>query len=228
MSTSVAHLMQEASILVTKLQGFKEAVSGMGDPGEATIEELSARASALKSLFRTHYIDSEDDIERVTYTFGGIADLLDRMYQKLAAIGGISSTRFMSQSPLGMNATGESDTINNAMMVAAEQERLGHRLTDFDLMIARNAGLEEALEYTWVPLVGMSEKDQAEAFKMQTEAFLLAYQAGGIDEDELRERLSTIEGWGELGPYDESMARSQHPDDPPPPAPNSQGNSGTS
>ena len=222
----VGHLIQESSIFTLKVQDFKDSIKGRTSPAEATLEEIGERASMLKSIFRTMFIDAEDEAERITYNFAGLADLLDRHHQLLAAIGGIPVTRFMGQSPVGMNATGASDSTNYGIMVASLQNRLGkyplHRL---DRFVAAHAGLSEPPEYEWVPLFDLSEAEQGENFKSRTEAILAAFEKGVIDEDEARERLSEIEGWGELGPFSDDMRESQlerlHP---PPPEPSLNGN----
>ena len=114
----------------------------------------------------------------------------------------IPMTRFLSQSPAGMNATGSSDADNYAIRVAAMQKRLlDPVLRKLDIMVARHAGLSEPPEYEWVPLTDLSEKDRAETAKLQGETLNLAYTDGVIDEDEYRERLSQNEFWGELGSW---------------------------
>ena len=82
-----------------------------------------------------------------------------------------------------------------------QKQLLDPVLRRLDMMVARQAGLNEPPEYEWVPLTDLSEKDRAETAKLQGETLNLAYTDGVIDEDEYRERLSQNEFWGELGSW---------------------------
>lgn len=201
-NAGIGHLVQEASVWVQKIHNFKEAIKGRPAPGEPTAEELMLEINLLKSLYRVHAIDAEDDADRVNVTWAGLPDIMDKQWQLLAAIADIPMTRFMAQSPAGMNATGASDANNYAIHVAAMQKKLLEPVLDrLDLMVAKHAGLSAPPEYEWVPLTDLSEKEQAETGKLRVEAASIAYGDGVIDEDEYRERLSQEEWWGELGPW---------------------------
>ena len=45
----VGHAMNEFSIWVNKIQGFKEAIRGRPAPGEATMEEIAQEQTMLRS-----------------------------------------------------------------------------------------------------------------------------------------------------------------------------------
>ena len=120
-------------------------IRGRPIPGEATIDEIALEQTLLRSNYRTQFMDAEDEAERIAVAFAGIPDLLDKFQEILAAIADIPMTRWNSQSPAGMNATGKADANNYAMHVAAMQQRLVdpvlHRMDPF---IARHAGLAGA------------------------------------------------------------------------------------
>ena len=201
MHAGVGHLMDEASIWVDKVQGFREMVRGRTPPGMPTIEEIATEASLMRSLYRTKFMDKADDSERVAVSFAGIAELMNQQSQRLAAAGDIPMTRFMGMSPGGMNATGESDRDNYGVMVAANQKnRLEPALDRLDPILAAHAGLAEPPEYEWIPLFELSEGDQAEVTKVRTETTLKALLEDAVDVDEARERLSQDPWWGELAP----------------------------
>ena len=201
-NAGVGHLVQEASIWIQKIQNFKEAIRGRPAPGEPTAEEIAEETNLLKSLYHVLFMDSEDDAERVNVTWAGLPDIMDKQWQLLAAIAEVPMTRYMSQSPAGMNATGSSDANNWALTVSAAQKRdVDPVFRRLDMMVARHAGLSEPPEYDWVPLTDLSEKDKAETAKLEGETLNLAYTDGVIDEDEYRERLSQNEFWGELGSW---------------------------
>lgn len=207
---SAGHLVEEASIAVHKIQGYKEAIKGRPQPGEPTLDELATSFATHKSLWRMAFMDAEDDLARVDYGFHGLPDIMDRFAQLMAAAADIPATRFMGQSPLGMNATGESDAANYALSVAAEQERqLTQPLQVLDSLVAARAGVNDDLEYDWKPLTTLGDKEQAEADQLRTDTILAAIQAHVIDEDEARERLSGLDLWGELGAWSDDMLPAQ-------------------
>ena len=226
MNASIGHLMNEASVFLMKIQGYRDAIKGRVTRGEPTLQELGETTSILKSIYRIFYLDANDEAQRLDYNFAGLADLLDRQNQLLAAIAEVPATRWMGQSPVGMNATGESDAINWAITVKAKQEKLLARpYYMLDQVIARHAGIKkDPPEYEFVPLTTVSDKDLAEAAKANAETILAAFEKQLIDEDEARERLSKIPLFDELGPWTSSLdaARKKRMEleNPPQPAPN--------
>ena len=204
---AIAHLVSEASVPVIKMQGFAESVQGKPSIDEMTAEQLGNRANMLKSVFRTMFLDVNDDFTRESVNFTGLPELMDKYAARLAAIAGIPATRFLSQSPAGLNATGESDMKNYAIQVAAMQIRiLTEPLSKLDSMVARHIGLNEPPEYVWNSLVEMSEKEKVEVSKIRAETLNAALMSGGIDENEWRERMteSGDELFGKLEPLDDA------------------------
>ena len=156
------------------------------------------------------FADTADQIERINVsTLAGVAELLNVYAGRLAAIAGIPATRFLGRSPVGMNATGESDSENYALMVRAIQERdLTAPLRKLDTVVAANAGILQDGEpppYEWISLMDVSEQDRATVARTYAEASAIAYDRGAMDENEVRERLSQVEFFGELEPIDEAV-----------------------
>ena len=195
--------MQEASIFVLKVAGLDELIKGQGrGHSNLTLDELLQNLDKTKSIYRTIFTGTEGDASRVGVTFAGIPDLMDREAMRLAAIADIPTTRFLAQSPAGMNATGESDMKNYAIHIASMQKRLlKNPLKRFDAILAKHAGLKEAPDFDWMPLLSMSDKDRAETSKLRTESIMLPAEMGLINEDEARERLSKDDLFGQLGPW---------------------------
>ena len=220
LASGIAHLAQEASMLVVKMQGFRDAITGQGGgPEDPTPAQIGEAMNLNKSLWRTIFTDKDSEIDRINVTWAGLPDLLDRFHKRLSAAADIPGTRFMGQSPLGMNATGDSDLRNYALRVAAMQERL---LTDplsrLDKVLARDAGLTDPPKYTWRSLMDMSEQDQAMVAKTRAEAVNIALQAGLIDEDEGRAAIDGDPVFGEL-PGDAPEAPEPEPMSVPMPVP---------
>ena len=198
---SVGHLFNESSIWVQSISNFEDAVMGRVTEGEATVDDIALAQTMGRSNYRTHFQSRNDNAERVAVAWTGIPEVLDHFQGILASIAGIPMTRWNAQSPAGMNATGTSDANNWALTVAGKQrEMVDPVLRRLDPFIARHAGLREPPEYEWIPLTDLSELEQAEVDKLNTETLLAGLAAGMTDEDEVRERASTIGLWGELAP----------------------------
>lgn len=196
----LAHLAQEAAIPVLKLQDVGDLMAAKPAPGEKTLEEYAIEVDRFKSLFRTYIIGAEDDFKRDSVSLMGFADALNAQGLRMAASAGISSTRFMSRSPVGMNATGEGDAVNDAKLVLAMQEKMLDRpMRWVDKLYARHAGLPDPPEFEWVPLVDLSDEQKAVVSHKKAEAISLVVQAGVISEDEGREKLDGDDLFGELG-----------------------------
>ena len=204
MAAAAGHLVNEASIWVQKVQRFRETLArGKIEKGDVSPEQLAEEVNMLRSIYRTLFIDAQDEAERLDVTWAGLVDVLNRQTYRLAAIGGIPITRFMGTSATGLSATGEGDARDWRITVEAARARdidpmLRRRL---DVMIARHAGLAEAPPYEWNALGDMTDSEAAELTFTRTEAVVLAYEKQLIDEDEARERLSQDEWWGELGEW---------------------------
>lgn len=209
-----ANLLQRASQMVVKLAGYRQMMAGSrGGPHGETAESIGEDISLKSSLYRLLMVDKADEVDRVSLPLSGVADVLNTYAVRLAAIAGIPATRFMGRSPVGLNATGESDMQNYATMVNAMQVRdLTQPLYRLDRVLAADLGhLKDGKppEYEWIPLTDMSEVDRATVAKTYAEAASVAYDRGALDEDEFRERLSAVEFFGELPalPEDEKMDR---------------------
>ena len=208
-ASGVAHLAAEASVPVVKMHNFREALAHGGksdDPDEVSPDRMGEEINMRRSLYRTLFLDKEDEFERVTVTFAGLADLLDRFALRLAAAADIPATRFWGRSPVGLNATGESDMRNYALRVAAlQQALLTTPLSRLDAVLARDAGLAAPLAYTFASLLDLSEQEQAETAKTRAEAVNTAIQAGLIDENEGRAALDGDPIFGTLESLDEEQ-----------------------
>ena len=195
-----AHLTQEASVPILKVAGLREALAGQAvGSDEMTAEEIGAKLNELRSIYRMLMMDSTEEFTREPAHFAGLPQLMDQAARRLAASAGIPATRFWGQSPLGMNATGESDHTNYLLMVEAlREEKTPDAFERLDEVLAGDAGLSEALAFSWPSLLDTSEQDQVQTDYQRTQAVDLALRAGVIDEPEGREMLSGTEVFGDL------------------------------
>lgn len=191
-AADIAQLVDEASISVVKMRRFREAIAGNSDPEAAGPFDTLLEVLRLKSIFRTLVLDEKDEYNRVNVPFAGLPELMDRYAHLVAATADIPMTRFYNTPPKGMDATGESDERNYAMLIKELQERvLDDPLKHLDLIIARDAGITDKLpKYEWRSLIEMSDFDIAEVTAMKANAVNTSIAAGWLDEREARAIMS--------------------------------------
>ena len=192
LANSISHLSEEASVTILNMRDFREALAGSIDDEERAdwLSVLSTNMS-MKSNYRTVVMDVGDSINRLAVSFTGLPEIMDRFARRLAAAANIPATRFWGQSPLGMNATGESDMVNYAMTVAAYQTgKIDPALQMLDRVLAKDAGLDEPPLYTWRSLIDLSDRDSANISKTKAEVVTSLIAEGVITEEEGREILS--------------------------------------
>ena len=199
-ASAVSHMAQEASIPVLKISNLRELLSSRPPKNEPSVSDIGSTLNRIKSVFRMLMLDKEEeDFTRVSIQFGGLANLIDRFHLRLAAAADIPATRFLGQSPVGMNATGDSDMRNYVLMVESNREnQLARALPIADEIIARDSGLKMAPEYEWMSLMEMSDKEQAQAAKIKVEALRIALMDNTIDEDEYRRQIDGDPIFGSL------------------------------
>ena len=201
---AVAHLMQEASIPIVKVDGLRNSMKGRPSPDEPTIMEIGQAINLYKSIFKTMFIDNMDDITRLTVNFTGLPEMVDRFALRLAAAADIPATRFMAQSPAGMNATGTSDMNNYSIRIGELQEHMIRPALDkLDIVVARSAGLREPLDYKFPPLIEATALELAELTSKNAETLRLWAADQLLTPDEARERISGDQLFGDLGPLPE-------------------------
>ena len=184
-SKGVSHLVNEASIPVQKIDGFEEALSGSGD--EMSLTDRMAETTALRSIYRTLFIDSGDTFERHDITFSGLPDVLDRNAVRLAAAANIPVTRFWGKSAVGLSATGEGDAKDYALQVESDQaNKLPVPLSRIDAVLERHLGLNENINYDFVSILDSSETEKTDIFLKKSQAVVPLVNGGIIDEDEAR------------------------------------------
>lgn len=211
-AAALGHLVQETSTTTLKIAGLKDQVAdfGLEDSGDSrpSIKEMITSFNRMKSVFGTNVIDADDEMQRIDVRWGQLASILDHVYKRMAAISGIPATRLMGQSPVGMNATGESDMVNWAMTVRAMQHSiLPEPLQTLDTVLMRNAGIRgDPAEYNFTPLTETSDETRADTMGKIASALSTLTHAFIIDEDEAREVLSESGYFGDIdGPAPPQM-----------------------
>lgn len=169
-AANVSSLVFEAKVDVVKVP---DLMSHLADPvfRDRLVERFNLAAMA-KGNNGVLMLDNEEDYQQKSASFATLPDLIDRFFQIASAAADIPATRFMAQSPAGMNATGESDLRNYYDNIAAMQNiELTPTIHPLDEALIRSAlGTRPTdLHYIWSSLWQMSDKERAEIGKMNME-----------------------------------------------------------
>lgn len=161
---SIATLMQESNIDVIKIPDFMESLA-TAEYRQRIITRF-ALANTGKSINRALMLDKNEEWNKIANNFSGLPDLL-RIYLNIAAGAcDVPATRFLGQSPGGLNATGDSDIRNYYDNVAGKQKNeIKPALSLFDECLIRSALGErpEEIYYTWKPLWQMTDSEKADS-----------------------------------------------------------------
>lgn len=181
---SFAALLHKARLLRIGIPKLYEMIAGGQD--KQVMDRLSVLATA-ESIHNATIYDSGDDegkggeeIKDATYNFAGAKDVLNAFAEFVSAVSDIPATRLLGRAPEGMNSSGESQQADwNKKVRALQTLQLApclDRLTPYLAPVATAA-------YDFDPLDTPSEKENAERFKLQTEA-IDKLQATGTIPDE--------------------------------------------
>lgn len=177
----------ENSIFVLKTRGWNKSMSGLAPNSMADMGPLIKEASTqsmMKSTFNTLNLGMEDDASRVNAPLSGIDDVMEALAKRISAAVGVPYTRFMSQSPAGMNATGESDSKNYALFIGSKQrDWLESAYRQLDSLLARSLGLEMPTRFSFPSLFIESQEEKALAYS-ETLSYLNALVSSGVITDD--------------------------------------------
>lgn len=146
-------------------------------------------AAANKGINGSLSLDREEEYERKTASFANLPEVMQVFSMFCSAAADIPATRFLAQSPTGMNSSGESDTANYHDMIQSMQTVViepAIALLDQCLIRSALGKLSNDAVFEWAPLKQMDEKE-------------LELMAGYFTEEEIREL--TIHKMGENGTF---------------------------
>lgn len=185
-AAAIASLVDEAKVDVMKIKGL---MSGLAtDQYENLLVKRWGAMSTFKSNTNALLLDSEDEFEQKTQTFGGLSDLQTQAMTLLAGAADIPATRLFGRSPQGMNATGDSDMRNYYDRITAGQTMyLQPALTPLDKAVTLSlfGPRSDAPFYTWNPLYTMSEKEAMDVEKVAADTLKIYSDMGVIPEPAL-------------------------------------------
>jgi phage-related protein (TIGR01555 family) len=157
---SIDQLLQEMSVGKYKIKDLAVLLSS--PEGKAAIQRRVEISDLTRSVFRSQYLDSEEEYSRDEITFTGVPEILYIIFMLISADTGYPITRLFGVSPAGMNATGESDMRNYYDAVRSKQTfQLQPILLRLVRIISEWLDIDEPY-IKFAPLQTMNEKEQAE------------------------------------------------------------------
>jgi uncharacterized protein len=181
-AANIASLIFEAKVDVVSVPGFMENLRAGGEAYEAQLLKRFALAARGKGINGTLILDAEETFDSKSASLAGLPEVLDRFLQIVSGAADIPATRLLSQTPAGMNATGESDLRNYYDRISAMQAlETGPAMQRLDECLIRSAlgARPVELHYRWAPLWGLSEGDRAEIFERKANAARTIAGTGG-------------------------------------------------
>ena len=147
---------------------------------------------SIKSVFGLSILDSREEYTQKKIQLSGVKDLIWEYLRMVSASVGIPATRFLSASPDGLNATGESDLVNYIEMLQGEQKDIFvPRLKVIDLLLARHYGIEE-FTYEWDCIFPESASQREDRLNTTATRLAVLAEAGIVSrESALKEAQDT-------------------------------------
>lgn len=181
---SASALTQEACADIVTIEGLQNLLTNPA--GEQAIMKRFRMMKQMKSAHNIILLDNTEEYDTKTLSLSGVKDLIWEYLRVVAAAVGVPATRFLSASPDGMNATGESDLNNYIDMLKGQQvAQFDPRLKVIDRIIQAHFGIEE-FEYEWNCIFPESEIQKTEREKTQAETIQLLVDSFVISREEAR------------------------------------------
>lgn len=173
---------------VYKMKGLNELLQ---EDAKDLFKQRMLGMELSRSVARAVMIDADDEFERKQTPVSGLPDLLDRFATQLAAAADLPLPLLMGESPGGLNASGASgDQLRMYYDRVASQakRKVVPAIRRITSCIFQALGGEPE---TWTikprPLWQLTEKEQAEARKIQMEVDTGYMDRGVLEGDEVRE-----------------------------------------
>jgi phage-related protein (TIGR01555 family) len=182
-AAAAAQMCQEANIDVITVEGLGNILQN--SKGTAAMLQRFTDWKSIKSVFGVSILDSTEVFDQKKIQLSGVKDLIWEYLKMVAASVGIPATRFLSASPDGMNATGESDLINYIELLQGFQKDIfDPRVQYIDLLMSAHYGIPiEEFDYKWKCIFPESESQKRERHKSQSETLVNLVTAGILSRD---------------------------------------------
>jgi len=191
---SLAHILQDAYQGVYKVKGFIDALAGT-DPG--ALQTRWALIDMARSAIRAVILDADmEEFERQSPQLAGLDKIMELFMIRLASAAGMPATVLMSQSPAGMNATGESDMRwwYNRVDYAREHTLKPALRTLIELVFS-GLGAPDGWAIEFPALWEPTESERADIRAKQAQTDKIYIELGVATESEIALSRFTPDGW---------------------------------
>ena len=200
---SAPKMLERCVQAVYKMKNLAEELST--EDGEQNVLKRLEVIDLARGLLNSIAIDNEgEDYDFKTFSFTGVADVIDSTCNMLSAVSNIPQTILFGRSPAGMNATGTSDLENWYNYVERVQKTQVKKNLRYLLSVIFQAGMYHGeideipkIKINFNPLWSLSEQDKANVDKVKADTELvrantanLYIQAEVISSDEVRSALA--------------------------------------
>jgi phage-related protein (TIGR01555 family) len=178
---SAASLIDRANLRTVGIDGLREIIAAGGQAQQGLVAMFEMMRSMQVNEGLT-LLDKNDTFASTAYSFSGLSDMLLQFSQQISGACDTPMVRLFSQSPAGLNSTGDADLRMYYDSIKAKQEAKFRRPMDLILKIMwRSTFGHEApadLKFKFKPLWQMSATDKATYAKTTVETINEAVEAG--------------------------------------------------
>lgn len=180
-ASAAAQLAQEATIDVVTVEGLQSLCTA--PEGERAVMKRFRLMKQAKSLYNVLILDSAEKYDTKSIALSGVKDLIWEYLKIVAAAVGIPATRFLSASPDGMNATGQSDLVNYIDLLTGLQTAIFEpRLDVMDQILCAHFGIDE-FTYEWCDIFPESSGEKTKRGKDLSETLSNLVEDGIISRE---------------------------------------------
>lgn len=185
---NVASLIFEANINVVSIP---DLMNKLGDSHtEQQLKKRLSLAAAQKGIHGDLLIDAEESFTRNSANFANLDKIMERFAILVSATQGIPASKFLGQSPSGLNSTGENELKNYYDDIKTMQTlEIQPAMQILDECLIRSAlgSRPDDISYLWAPLAQPTAKEIAETGEKLANTINTLVATGLYEGNELRE-----------------------------------------
>lgn len=190
---NVASLIFEAKVDIIRIPDFMQ---GMNDKEyQKKLLERIRLAATAKGINGCLLLDKEEEYDSKSANFSTLPDIIDRFLQNGCGAADIPATRMLSQSPAGMNSTGEADLRNYYDRIQSSQELdITPAMSVLDECLVRSAlgSRPPEIHYVWNSLWQTTAKERADIGKTTAETIKTIAETKLFPPDALSKAAETL------------------------------------
>lgn len=195
-AAAASNLAQEATIDVVSVAGLQSLLTN--PEGEQAVLKRFKLMKLAKSIYNVLILDDAEKYDTKSIALSGVKDLIWEYLKIVAAAVGIPATRFLSASPDGMNATGESDLVNYIDKLTGLQNSVFRpRLKVIDRILEAHYGIS-SFKYEWRDIFPESIGEKAKRTKELSMALDLFIANGTITAAAANSIVAGMKLFGEI------------------------------